>query len=489
MPEANVRPTRTPLSFYALDETVFEVCWHEPPVATPNVPESVVQDVWRLQEFQKEDLRTTDGRRVEVVDPGRLNGDGGPDFLNARLRINGETVAGPVEIHVASAAWYDHGHQRDPAYAGVVLHVTLESDLWTGRVRTSTGRILPEIVLAPRLNQPIRTLLYNFYRRGPAALPCAGRWHTIDPAVTHDWIERLARERLSEKIRMLESRYLERPDHAQLLYELVLTGLGYAKNTVPMLELARRVPIQKLHRLERLDAVQAVLLGTAGLLPDSSALGSLDRPGVDFVMHLNDTFAAWRSREFVEPMLPHQWQFFRLRPSNFPTVRIAQAAALLARETRGPLTPEGAGDIRAALASDRPRSAMERLFRVDPGPFWHAHVRLDRRASRGFPHIGRQRVHALILNAVSPVLQLRAEQDNDEQLASHVHRVLRQLPPENDQITRTFLAMGATANDGLETQGYHQLFRVYCKESRCLQCAVGRALFAGGSGPPPATGA
>src|SRR5690606_5587030 len=114
-------------------------------------------------------------------------------------------------------------------------HVSLEHDLWTGRVKTSTGRLLPEIVLAPLLHAPVRTLLYNYHARSQSTLPCAGRWSSVEPELIARWIDQLASVRLREKVRLLESRYLERPNLDQLLYELVLTGLGYAKNSLPML--------------------------------------------------------------------------------------------------------------------------------------------------------------------------------------------------------------------------------------------------------------
>lgn len=468
---------KKPLSFYAFDETIFEVCWHEPPAAAGHVPEALVQDVWRLLQFRTGDLKTTDGRSVEIFDPGRLNRDSGPDFLDARMRIDGDPADGPVEIHTASALWYDHGHHLDAAYAGVSLHVSLEHDLWTGRVKTSTGRLLPEIVLAPLLHAPVRTLLYNYHARSQSTLPCAGRWSSVEPELIARWIDQLASVRLREKVRLLESRYLERPNLDQLLYELVLTGLGYAKNSLPMLELARRLPLGLLHRLDTREEVQAAMLGTAGLLPDPAVLGGLDRPDVDHVMYLRDLFARFQSSTGIESMNPLAWQFFRLRPSNFPTLRLAQAAALVCRSCDGPLSPTGHAALRASIASDRQRAALESLFRVDPGPFWHDHVRLDRRARRGFPFIGAQRLHAIFLNAIAPVLQLRAAMESDERLAADVTAILRLLPPEDDEITRMFAVIGTSASSGLEAQGLHQLYRQYCREGRCLSCEIGRSLF------------
>lgn len=466
-----------PLAFYAFDETIFEVCWHEPPAAAGHVPEVLVQDVWRLLQFQTTNLRTTDGRSVEIFDPGRLNRDSGPDFLNARLRIDGIEASGPVEIHTASTLWYDHGHHTDAAYAGVALHVTLEHDLWTGRVRTSTGRTLPEIVLAPLLHAPVRTLLYNYHARSQSTLPCAGRWSTVDPGIIRTWIEQLATDRLEEKVRLLESRYLERPDLDQLLYELVLTGLGFSKNAVPMLELAHRLPLRLLHQLDSVEEVQAAMLGTAGLLPPPHELHDLDRKGIDFVMLLRDHYARFEQQTGIPQMNPLAWQFFRLRPSNFPTIRVAQAAALVCRSEKGPLSPVGNMVLREALAAQNKRSALESSFRVDPGEFWHEHVRLDRRARRGFPLIGSQRVHALLLNAIAPVLRLRATQEADENLASDVTAVLRLIPPEDDEVTRMFAVIGAAPTSGLTAQGLHHLYRKYCREGRCLSCDVGRAIF------------
>ena len=466
-----------PLTFYAVDETVFEVCWHEPPVASAQIPEALVQDIWRLQQFRTADLRTTDGRRVQVIHPGRLNRDGGPDFLASRVLIAGREVSGPVEIHTSSSGWYDHGHHRDAAYAGVALHVTLEHDLWTGRLRTSAGNLLPEIVLRPHLEAPLQTLLFKFRARGNAPLPCTGRWSTVEPGIVSSWLDRLAEQRLSNKVRLLESRYLERPDPSQLLYELVLTGLGYAKNAVPMLELARRIPLGLLHEQPSREAAQAALLGTAGLLPEPATLRSLGRSDIDFVMLLRELYATFRMRHDIMPMRPEAWQFFRLRPSNFPAIRIAQAGALAARTHDGPLAPGGDARIHSALLSEHPRRLLEQCFRIDPGTFWHGHVRVDRRARRGFPYLGRQRINALLVNAVAPVFRLRAEHEADEPLTRALTVLLRSLPADDDEVTRIFASLGAPPASGYHAQGYHQLFRSYCREGMCLSCSIGRAIF------------
>lgn len=463
--------------FYGLGRLVVELRWHEPPPADA-VPEALVQDLWRTQRFDARGLLTTDGSEVQIIDPGYLNRDAGPDFLRARLSIGGSIREGAVEIHTASGFWYDHGHHRDPAYAKVILHVTLEPDVWTGRIVHGDGLHIPEVVLAPLLTTPVRRLLHAFLLRQRHTLPCAGSWPRVEPTVLEPWVSSLGRSRMWERVRALRETYLEHPSIAQMLFERTLVSLGYAKNSTAMLELARRVPLRILHGLSSMDEVHAALFGTSGLLPTPTRLMGADRETVDYVMMVREKFAQIQSDYGLEPMPPASWTFFRLRPSNFPTVRIAQAGALADPAGRGPLSPGGPEHVRGALAEGRPHQALSRLFRRDPGPFWHTHLRFERRARRGFPLMGEQRVHALLLNAVAPVLLFIADQERDEMLEDRVLSMLSQLSPEDDEITRRFASLGSPASHALQTQGLHRLYRDFCTRGLCTRCVVGRSIIA-----------
>ena len=456
--------------FYGTHDTVFEVTVHEPERAR-RVPEALVHDLWQARRYAG-DLTTTAGQPITVLDPGRLNTDQGPDFRDARLRI-GETLwAGDVEIHTASGQWFAHRHHLDAGYDGVVLHVSLYPDVWTGGLLRADGTALPEVILFPHLDAPVRTLLHQFHTRPAGDLACADGFPRVPAAVRDAWIETLAAERLRQKTQRLAEAYLGAPDLDALLHERLFAALGYAPNADAMAALARRLPLALVRTITDPLDLEALHLGTAGLLPDPAGLLAADRATADYVMDLRERYARLRLRLDLAPMARTTWKFFRLRPANFPPLRVAQAVALLQRLLRD----DPLGRLLDALRAEAPVAALRRLLRATPGEFWQTHVRLEKAAKPRNPAIGQARSDDLITNAIVPVLLLHAEQTHDVALETALFDVLRTLPPAADAIVRRFGRLGSRPRDAFAAQGVHQLYRTRCTEGRCLTCPIGQFL-------------
>lgn len=460
--------------FYAFDDTIFELAVHEPQQLTEHVPEAFVQDLWAFQRLNASRLRTSDGAPVEVLEPGTRNTDGGPDFRQARLRIGGVVWVGDVEVHTTSGTWFDHQHHLDPRYNSVVLHVALIPDPWTGGLLRADGVPIPEVTLYPCLDAPVRTLLHDFHTRRDEALPCAAGWSRVPASLRTTWIDRLGRERMLEKADRLAEAYLHTPDVDALLHRALFTALGYAKNAEPMQELARRVPLPLARQIQDPRDLEAVHAGVAGLLPAASDLLDSDRESSDYVMELRERFDRLQHRFDLRPMPAVMWQFFRLRPANFPPLRIAQAASLV--QPGQVLHRDPLGRLLEALHAEDPLRALRTLLRGAPDPFWQTHVRYERPTSS--PHtatIGRSRIDQLIVNAILPVLLVAADahpEIDPEQLV----QLTRRLSAASDHITRRFEALGTRPADALAVQGLHQLYRTRCSEVRCLTCAIGQHL-------------
>lgn len=302
-----------------LDRTV---ALHEPATNTADVPEALVHDLWQQQRFDTENLTTTDDATVSVLNPGEPNTDAGPDFRNAHVRIDDMDWRGHVEIHTTSGGWFEHEHHTDPRYDSVVLHVTLHADMWTGGLLRSDQSPLPEIVLYPRLKTPLRELLHTFHTRtDDDTLPCASRWDEVPANTRWEWIHQLTRERMARKRDRLPTSADKSLEAA--LHERLFAGLGYSKNDAPMSTLAERIPPAPLRALETPRDREALLLGTAGLVPDPGDLLDADRTTADYAMDLRDRFRRLQVDLDVAPMSPTAWTFFRLRPNNFPPLRIA----------------------------------------------------------------------------------------------------------------------------------------------------------------------
>lgn len=457
----------TPTYFYGFSEGLLEVILHEPQAVT--VPEGLVQDLWLHQRLDARELSAVDGTPIAVLNPGRLNTDAGPDFLGASLRIGSTLWKGAVEVHVRSGSWIEHGHERDPRYDATILHISLYHDLWTGRLRRPDGTVLPEVVLLPFLESPLRKLIRSYYIRTEERILCSGGWRRVADDARMSYIRSLAVERLREKSRRFDVR-----DREQAFYEEVFAALGYSKNAASMRTLATTVPYASLKHLEDPREAEALLMGAAGLLPPPADLLGADRETADYVMDLRDRFDRLHHLTGISPMPATAWRFFRLRPANFPPLRIAQAAGLWG--PAGPLHADPIGCIHLAMADAKPLGALQRLLSVELDPFWSEHVRLDKRTRRRRPTIGRQRKDALIANVVAPLLSAVGSSPAAERGAL---RLLKDIAPSCDEITRLYQSLGTIPASELEVQGLHQLYRTQCSEARCLSCRIGKEVLAG----------
>ncbi|WP_243663777.1 DUF2851 family protein [Rhodothermus marinus] len=378
-------------------------------------PEALLHDLWAHGLLAARPLRTTAGESVQILHPGEANPEAGPDFLDACLLIDGTRWYGAVELHIRSAEWTAHGHHRDPRYNSVILHVVLEADATTGRLRRADGTPLPELVLAPYLSRPLRELLYAFYRRPRLPLPCAPQWNAVPEAVRTSWLEALGWQRFRERAHNIRQRWQEVPPD-QVLYELLLTALGYVPNAEPMRMLAERLPLAVLRTLPTAEDVEAALLGAAGLLEDLHP----DRlPTSERCEMLRARFARLQPELNVAPMPTLLWQRGGLRPANRPERRLLQAATWLA--PGGWLRQDPIARLEAALQQPQPLNALRRLLRPS--------------GTRVAP--GRQRLDILLLNAIVPFLLAR-----NASLAPRLISLLQALPPERDRITRRFARPG-----------------------------------------------
>ena len=466
------------LRYYDLSAHAVGITLHEPDARVRHIPETVIQDVWRCRRFDVAALRTTSGEAVEILHPGFHNTDAGPDFTAARIRIGGLAWGGDIEVHRTSGEWIEHRHDADPRYNRVVLHVTLLADRHTGTLRREDGTPIPEVVLYPLLQDSLRSLLLRFYAYPTLDFHCSGSWAEVPQSVKLPWMRRLGRERIAAKKASLAGAYLETPDLDALLYARVMRALGYAKNAEPMEALARRVPLRRFQRLTDRRDVEALLLGTAGLIPSLRDLLGADRETADYATDLRDRFERGTAAEPVTPLDPTVWNRARLRASRLPTRRIAQAAALFG--PGGTLATAPIYGLAEAARSEHPLRALRALFTdAEPSPFWHTHLRLDRACTPGHARIGRGHADGILTNAVLPALLLHAEQVADPALETLVFNLFKTLPAATDSVTRRYESRGTAPANALEAQGLHQLYRTRCTAGRCLSCPIGQWVIEG----------
>ncbi|GAB3825220.1 DUF2851 family protein [Hymenobacter jeollabukensis] len=421
--------------------------------------EDFLHYVWQHQYFDKASLCTEQGEPIVVLKPGFRNADAGPDFLGARLMIGEVEWNGAVEIHLRASDWYRHQHQTDRKYDQVILHVVHVADQ---PVRRTNGSEVPALTLQPRL---VPSLLYAYEALmaadNPQLLPCAGALSTVPEVTRLMMVERVLLERVEQKAAAVQEVH-ERSGHdwETTAWQVLAAGFGFKKNSEPLTRLAQALTLAVLRR-HRHEArpTEALLFGQAGLLPAAAeapdAYCAELRREYDFLAHkYNLTSSA---------MAAHEWNFLRLRPANFPTVRLAQLAALVHAQPRlfQPLLD----------APDVP--TLERMLLAPVGKYWQRHYRPGVAAAAPVPALGRSSAHLLIINAVVPLRVAHALSLGNREGVEAAVELLTQLPRERNSVLAPYEALRFQHRSAADSQGLLALQRGYCQPRRCLQCAIG----------------
>lgn len=415
-------------------------------------PESWVQSLWSSLAFDRSGLHTACGLPLRILHPGTLNRNQGPDFLDARLLIDGIEWRGNVEVHVESGGWERHRHHLDPGYNSVILHVVWES---SGRpALRADGVPVPELALAPRcggLRQDRMAALHA----SPQPVPCAGMLQDIPALISLNWIERLAAGRIEEKGEALA---LSSAGWDETLWSALLPLMGGPVNGPSFRELAGRVPFSLLRKYvsDRL-AFEALLYGGAGWLPgpgDAEPYPQSLRERWDHLSH----------KHRMPPRAPLPLFLHRMRPGAFPGPRLSQAAGLAfaCGSLLRLLSPEG---VRWLLESD-----------ILADPYWERHHRFGAASARSHQRMGESQKNILIVNAIAPLAARWCAQHRREGAGAWVSELLAALPPEDNRRTRLYEGLGLPHENAFHSQGLMHLEKHYCNPRRCLDCALGRRL-------------
>lgn len=418
--------------------------------------EDFLHFLWRWRRFEMLDLRTTAGEPLEILHPGELNTHAGPDFFNARLRLSNTLWAGNVEIHRKASDWLAHRHDLDPAYDNVVLHVVFEEDQ---PLKRNNGTALPCLELQGRI--PPKLLdKYQRLQNERAWIPCAASYASIPEIVRNNWLDRLLVERLEQKTAEIALVVEACAQHwEEAFYRILVRNFGLKVNAEPFEALARNLPLRLLSKhQDQIFQLEALLFGHSGLLAEPC--------GEEYPKSLAREYRFLQHKYGLTPMLPGQWKFFRLRPAGFPTVRLAQLAALL----------HGEANLFSQVLATRNTEELEQLFTVAPGEYWRTHFRFDKTTPPRDKPLGREFVHLLLINTVAPFLFHYGRVKGLPELQDRALQVLETLPSESNQVVASWLELGQCSGSAARSQALLQLKTHYCTASRCLECAIGTAI-------------
>jgi hypothetical protein len=409
---------------------------------------------WRYKSAGRE-FRLASGEKLEVVRPGIHNSDSGPDFMHARLRIDGTLWAGNVEIHVLSSDWIRHGHPGDANYDNIILHVVYSDD---AIIRRSSGSAMPTLELFSYIPPEV----FDSYCQFLAShlwVPCAMHLKDIPAIKAESWLETLAATRLERKCREI-SGILEEThyDWNQAFFISLAATLGFRINKQPFEMLARQTPLTCIekHRNDPMQ-VEAILFGQAGMLEGRFRPGEYPAVLQREYRHLSRKFS-------LKPIPGHLWKFMRLRPNNFPTIRLAQLASILCRN------PLIFGEILDRKNDDD----LSRVFNAGVSDYWQRHYRFGEASPRSFSKsLSPDTLNLILINNVIPFLFQYGETRNEPGLKELALRLLEGLPPESNSIIRKFKEFGLEPHSALQSQGMLELKTAWCDERKCLDCSFG----------------
>ncbi|MCU0474105.1 MAG: DUF2851 family protein [Bacteroidales bacterium] len=421
--------------------------------------EEFLHYLWKYSLYNSDALLDNEQKRITVIHPGEYNRDSGPDFFNARLCIAGTEWAGNVEIHTRASYFDTHGHNLDPAFDNVILHVVAENDR---RVFNTKGEeiLTSEMVFDPKLYEKYFDLVNN-----PFIIACQDEINCIDPVFVRQWLGSLVVERLQEKSDQILKIYSETGnDWEETFYRLLSRYFGFRVNTEPFEMLATAIPFRiiRKHSDNRFQ-IEALLYGTAGLLEEGLFREALND---DYYSGLIREFKILSSKYSLQPVHGWIWKFSRLRPANFPTIRISQLAAMLSVT---------GGLFSKALEANN-MSQLRDTFEVTASEYWDDHFVFGKK-SRRYPKItGSQATDILLINAVVPAIFVYGQSRDSSDIRERAISFLEEINPEGNSIISEWRSSGIEADSAFISQALIQLRNHYCKKRRCLECRIGGKL-------------
>jgi hypothetical protein len=419
--------------------------------------------LWKNRLFDAASIRDGNAGAIEVISPGEYNRDSGPDFFNTRIVIGTTSWAGNTEIHLNASDWYRHGHHNDHAYDNVILHIVYNNDAVS---LTASGRKL--VTIAPSFDSSLWENYIDLVNN-PSLLACENFISKVDPFMVRHWLWRLGTERIMKKSEEIAEMLKHTGyDWEETLYRLVSRYFGFRVNTDPFAMLASRLPLKIIRKhSDNITQVEALLFGTAGLLDEA-----LFRETVtdSYYLILCREFRMLKSKYSLHAVDGWMWKFHRLRPANFPTVRLSQLAALLSHSD---------GLFSRVLECDSTDN-LRALFSVRASGYWNYHYLFGKEVPHTSGQAGKQSVDLLIINAVVPLIFVYGKLKQLPQICERAIDMLESLSPEYNSVVADFSAAGIRADSAFTSQAILELRLSWCRHHRCLDCHIGSWLIASG---------
>lgn len=418
--------------------------------------EDFLHYVWKFGLFDKTDLKTTSGELICITKPGEHNYNSGPDFFNSRIRLNDTVWVGNVEIHINSSDWNKHLHQNDKAYNNVVLHVVLNHDK---EIKNEIGETLPVLELKFRILPNVQRN-YELLKSSKKAIACANMLNNVKEHTSSAWLQRMAIERLEEKTEAIKTIFISNnKDWQQTFYQLLARNFGFQINGDAFYLLAKHLPLQLIYKHgNNLFQLESLLFGQSGLLEDQ-----FEEP---YAQTLQNEYEFLRKKYSLIPLKKEAWKYLRMRPVNFPTIRIAQFAALLHTSSH----------LFSKIMECTSIAEKKHLFVARPSEFWHTHYSFTSLSHHSIKAIGGTSISNILINTIAPILFFYGKEKEDDRFTERALDLLFSIEAEDNKITREYSDSGLVPKNAGESQGMINLNKNYCKKFACLNCTIGNSI-------------
>ncbi len=417
--------------------------------------EDFLHFLWKKQLLGTDLLLGTQKEKIRILDPGEMNNDAGPDFFNSKIKIDGILWAGNVEIHIKSSDWIRHRHKSDPVYNSVILHVVLEDDKPIAR---NDGQLIPTLVVQPNqkyFNKYIEIIKSRLW------IPCEKELFKVDPFRIKHWLGKVLVERLEDKTEDFNTILKQNKNNwEESFYQGMAKSFGFKVNNLQFERLSRSLPLKYLlQNKESLFRIEALFFGQSGLIEGNIF-------GDEYFQSLGREHDFLKQKYKLKPIEGHLWKFMRMRPMNFPTIRIAQFAAMI----------YSSENLFSKVIASETIEEMTSIFKFEVSPYWNNHYQFNKVSVSKSKKIGLISQYSIIINTIIPFLFIYGKMKGKENIINRAIDFLDKIPGEKNHIIREWNRIGVESNSAFYSQSLIQLKNSYCKNKRCLDCEIGNQI-------------
>ena len=414
--------------------------------------ERLLQYIWQFQYYNANNLTTVDGDIVQINYPGIFNTNQGPDFLEGKIKVADTIWAGNIELHIKSSDWNLHKHSDDKNYNNIILHVVWENDIELG---------LPFPVL--ELQNRVSNFLLGRYEelmKATSFIPCESSINKVDVLTWNSWKDRLLAERLQQKAGVIFDHLTNNNNHwEETFWWLLASNFGVKVNSNAFEKIAKSIPISILAKHKnQIHQLEALLFGQAGLLENTFK--------DDYPAMLQKEYLFYKTKYKLKPIQASLF-FLRMRPANFPSIRLAQLAMLINQSI----------NLFSIIKESKSLKEIKGLLNVTANDYWHYHYVFDESTAFKEKNTGAQMINNILINTIVPIIFAYGLFNKEEDYKNKALVWLEEISAEKNNITNAYTLIGIENNNAFDSQALIQLKNEYCNKKRCLECAVGNRLF------------